>query len=61
MSAVLGHNAIPGKRASAKTPGIDTKLKAMFDRVRKEAAAVPAAQRIRNVSALIEKGRRYGA
>ncbi len=42
-------------------PAIDAKLKAMFDQVRKEASKVPASKRIRDVSALIEKGRRFGA
>ena len=62
MSAILDLRTAPRKPVLKKNgTGIDTKLKAMFDQVREEARKVPAGKRIRDVSALIEKGRRYGA
>ena len=62
MSAILDLHPAPRKSAKRKNgAGIDTKLKAMFDQVREEARKVPVGKRIRDVSALIEKGRRYGA
>ena len=62
MSAILDLHATPRKPAQRKNgTGIDAKLKAMFDQVREEARKIPASKRIRDVSALIEKGRRYGA
>ncbi len=62
MSAVLELPASQRKQIKKKPePAIDAKLKAMFDQVRKEASKIPASKRIRDVSALIEKGRRFGA
>ena len=62
MSAILDLHTAPRKPAKRKNgTGIDTRLKALFDQVRKEARKVPVGKRIRDVSALIEKGRRYGA
>lgn len=62
MSAILDVRTAPRKPAQRTNgTGIDVKLKAMFDQVREEARKIPAGKRIRDVSALIEKGRRYGA
>lgn len=62
MSAVLELPDVARKQGKKKAaPAIDAKLKAMFDQVRKAAGKVPAAKRIHDVSALIEKGRRFGA
>ena len=59
---LLDLHTTPRKPAKRKHgTGIDTKLKAMFDQVREEARKVPFGKRIRDVSALIKKGRRYGA
>lgn len=62
MSAVLDLPVTARTPARKKAaPAIDTKLKAMFDQVRKAASKVPAGKRIHDVSALIEKGRSFGA
>ena len=61
MSAIFGLHSPPARQAKKKPGGgVDVQLKAMFDRVRNQARKVPADKRIRDVSALIEKGRRYG-
>ena len=62
MSAIFSLNTAQNKPVKKKS-GVATssKLKAMFDQVRQEARKVPVGKRIRDVSALIEKGRRYGA
>ena len=62
MSAILDLNTAQSKVVKKKgRVGAAEKLKAMFDEVRQQARKVPAGKRIRDVSALIEKGRRYGA
>ncbi len=62
MSAILNlHTAQTQEVKKKNGASIDLKLKAMFDQVREQARKVPAGKRIRDVSALIEKGRRYGA
>ena len=62
MSAVYDLRTTPGKPAKRKNGVAGSgKIKAMFDQVRQEARQVPADKRIRDVSVLIEKGRRYGA
>ena len=61
MSAVYDLRTTPGKPAKKNGAASSGKIKAMFDQVRQEARQVPADKRIRDVSVLIEKGRRYGA
>lgn len=62
MSAVYDLRTTRGKPAKKKNGAASSgKIKAMFDQVRQAARQVPAGKRIRDVSVLIEKGRRYGA
>ena len=62
MSAIPRLHAVQNKSVKKKSSvPANGKLKMIFDQVRAEARKVPAGKRIRDVSALIEKGRRYGA